>query len=323
MTKKSSRASDALPRRYFKEVRFRQIRALVELSRQRSFAATAAAMGLAVPSVWQQVRALEDEFGVPLVIAQGPQITLTEDGKLLVELAAPLVEGFESLKAVFADRQKNALRTLRIVAPASMLHGALRKPVAAFRRKHPEVRLTLIDQPSFVARKWLEDGDADIGIIGIAPDDPPMAQFRTWLLARYPFHLITPADHPLAQIKHLTLNQIVKSPLVLAGESSSSHRQIRQIIEKAGLSPQLNVTTTATHRALLLDYVAIRLGVTICTSAADTKLPKPGPGECQLAQRDVSALFGHEEVFIVQRKGRHELAHVRAFREAVIAACKV
>lgn len=320
MTKKPTFQDPTLPRRYFKEVRFRQIRALVELSRQRSFAATAATMGLAVPSVWQQVRALEDEFGVPLVIATGSQLSLTEDGQLLVELAAPLVEGFESLKAVFADRQKHSPRTLRLVAPASMLHGALRKPVAAFRRKHPEVRLTIIDQPSYAARELLEEGGADIGIIGIACDDSPMQQHHTWLLARYPFHLISPVDHPLATMKRLTLAEIVKTPLVLAGEASSSHRQIRQVFEKAGLAARMNVTTTATNRALLLDYVAIRLGITICTSAADTKLPRPGPGECELAQRDVSDLFGHEEVFIVQRKGRHELPHVRAFREAVTAA---
>ncbi|MBL9146470.1 MAG: LysR family transcriptional regulator [Verrucomicrobiaceae bacterium] len=322
MTKKPVATAKGLPRRYFKEVRFRQIRALVELSRHRSFAATAAAMGLAVPSVWQQVRALEDEFGVPLVIASGSQLELTEDGALLVEIASPLVEGFESLKAVFADRQRHSPRTLRIVAPSSMLHGALRKPVAAFRRKYPEVRLTIIDLPSYAARELLEGGGADIGVIGIACDDPPMPQHHLWLLARYPFHLISPVDHSLAQAKRLSLIEIVKSPLVLASDTSSSHRQIRQVFEKAGLAHRMNVTTTATNRALLLDYVAIRLGVTICTSAADTRLPRPGPGECELTQRDVSTLFGHEEVFIVQRKGRHELPHVRAFREAVAAAFK-
>ena len=80
-------------RRYFKEVRFRQIRALVELSRQGSFTSAATSLGLAVPSVWQQVRALEDEYGVQIVSSHGPQLSLTEDGQNLVEMATPLVEG--------------------------------------------------------------------------------------------------------------------------------------------------------------------------------------------------------------------------------------
>ena len=83
-------ATDSPTRRYFKEVRFRQIRALVELSRQGSFAATAAAMGLAVPSVWQQIRSLEDEYGVQFVVAEGSKVSLTDDGRALVDLGRSL-----------------------------------------------------------------------------------------------------------------------------------------------------------------------------------------------------------------------------------------
>jgi hypothetical protein len=57
-------------RRYFKEVRFRQIRALFEISRHVSFAAAARALGMATPSVWRQVRALEDDYGVRFVAAK-------------------------------------------------------------------------------------------------------------------------------------------------------------------------------------------------------------------------------------------------------------
>lgn len=84
----------------------------------------------------------------------------------------------------------------------------------------------------------------------------------------------------------------------------------------------MKVTTTATNRALLLDYVAIRLGITICTSANGAKLPRPGPGECKLTMRSLASLFGHEEVVLVQRKNRHELPHIRAFRELVLPVMK-
>jgi DNA-binding transcriptional LysR family regulator len=307
-------------RRYFKEVRFRQIRALVELSRRGSFASTATSLGLAVPSVWQQVRALEDEYGVQLVVAQGAQLSFTEDGKTLVDLATPLVDGFDSLREIFSDRHRTTPRTLTIVAPAPMLHGALRKPIATYRKKFPAINLTLIDRPSQIARELIEGGGADIAIIGIAQGEEPLTQFRVWPLANYPFQLICPHDHPLATARRLTLEDIVQHPLVLSVEESSSHRQIRHIIAQAGLAARMKVSTTATSRALLLDYVAIRLGVTICTSANDAKLPRPGAGECELTMRNLTALFGHEEVSLLQRKSRYELPHVRAFRELVVTA---
>ena len=313
-------ATQPSARRYFKEVRFRQIRALVELSRRGSFASTATSLGLAVPSVWQQVRALEDEYGVQLVVARGAQLSLTEDGQTLVDLATPLVDGFNSLREIFADRHHNTPRTLTIVAPAPMLHGDLRKPIAAYRKKFPAVNLTLIDRPSQLARELIEAGNADIAIIGIAKGDEPLSQFHVWPLGSYPFQLICPHDHPLATERRITLADIVQHPLVLSVEQSSSHRQIRHTFAQAGLGGRMKVTTTATSRALLLDYVSIRLGITICTSANDAKLPRAGAGECELTMRNLSALFGHEEVSLLQRKSRDELPHIRAFRELAVTA---
>jgi hypothetical protein len=36
--------------------------------------------------------------------------------------------------------------------------------------------------------------------------------------------------------------------------------------------------------------------------------------------RDITNLFGHEEIALLQRKGRHELPHVKAFRKMVLKA---
>jgi molybdate transport repressor ModE-like protein len=317
MPKKS--ASPKSPaRRYFKEVRFRQIRALVELARQGSFASAATSLGLAVPSVWQQVRALEDEYGVPLVVARGSVVSLTTDGQLLVDIAAPLVEGFDSLREVFTDRHRKQPRSLSIVAPAAMFSGPLRSRVIHYRKKHPEVRVRLIDRPSYTAREMMEADEADVAIMGIASGDDSLPQMQLTALVRYPFHVIYPEGHPLADKQRLTLADLVKHPLVLSGHASCSHRQIRHTFTQAGLVERLNVAMTATNPSLLLSYVSAGLGICIGTNASSMKLPRPLPGEPALIMRDATHLFGHEEVFFVQRKGRFEPPHVKAFRELVV-----
>jgi len=313
-------AADSPARRYFKEVRFRQIRSLVELSRQGSFAATAAAMGLAVPSVWQQIRSLEDEYGVQFVVADGSKVSLTDDGRMLVDLAAPLVESFDGLRAVFEDRRTSAARTLTVVAPSNMLSGALRRPIILYRQHHPKVKLVLLDRPSYLARQVIEQDAADLAIMGMAAGDEMMPQFQCLPLARYAFHLMCPADHALVKAKILTLAAIANEPLVLAPEESSSHRQIRRVFSRAGLAERMNVTMTATNRTLLLNYVAIGFGIALGTGAAGAKPPKRTTGEAEIVFRDAADLFGHEEVFLVQRKGRFEPEHVRTFRELVVKA---
>lgn len=310
-------SAESPARRYFKEVRFRQIRSLVELARHGSFAATASALELAVPSVWQQIRSLEDEYGVQLVVAEGSKVSLTEDGRMLVDLAAPLVESFDGLRAVFEDRRHTTARTLTVAAPAALLSGALRRPIILYRQHHPTVKLVLLDRPSYLARQIMEQDAADLAIMGMATGDEPLPQFDCRPLARFAFYLMCPAGHALARARQLTLAAIVDEPLVLAPEESSSHRQIRHVFAQAGLAGRMNVTMTATNRALLLNYVAIGFGISIGTSAASVKPPKRGAGEAEVVVREVASLFGHEEVFLMQRKGRFEPAHVRAFRGLV------
>ena len=138
------RSGHAEDRRYFKEVRFRQIRAIFEISKHGSFAAAARALGMATPSVWRQVRALEDDYGARFVAAKGRSVRLTEEGERLMRLAAPLVEGFDSLRKMFLDLQSGAERVLRLVAPASVLNSPLRHVIAEYRLSQPAVRLTLI-----------------------------------------------------------------------------------------------------------------------------------------------------------------------------------
>ena len=53
----------------YKEVRLQQLRSFCETARLGSLAAAAQALGLAEPTVWEQVHALERQFAAKLVEA--------------------------------------------------------------------------------------------------------------------------------------------------------------------------------------------------------------------------------------------------------------
>jgi DNA-binding transcriptional LysR family regulator len=308
-------------RRFFKELRFRQLRALVELSRQKTFSAMASTLGLSVVSAWRQVRSLEEEFGVQMVVTDGQQVSLTEDGRTLVEMSQPLVESFLSLRSVFEDRQSKAPRKLTVAAPAGVLSDALPEPVTRFRRKFPAVGLRLMDRPSRAATAALLAGQADIAIVGLTMADkqPPAVTMHS--LARYPIHLLCPPDHALARENRITVKQIAQYPLVLSSEDTSDRSQVDLIFARAGVLDQLNVTISATRLPLITGYVALGFGVALLAPGMSEPL-KPQRGQKPLVWRDVSHLFGHEDLVFLQRKGRFELPHVKAFRELVEAAFK-
>jgi molybdate transport repressor ModE-like protein len=314
--KRPTKPSD--DRRYFKEVRFRQIRALVETARCGSFAEASRRLGMATPSVWRQVRALEDDYGVQLVTAQGHDVRLTEDGERLVDLAAPLVEGFDSLKKVFNDQHGKAERHLRMAAPATVLNSTLRHIIADYRRTHPQVRLSLIDAPSRIAWQLLEAEKADLAIVG-APEGVPLpSRFQAVPLVKYPFEVVCLQSHPFAQLKAPKLRDILKQPLILAGEDSSSRMQLDHLVAKAGLSDRVNIIMTAGNVPSILNYVALGMGVAVLSRPATEALPVPADVKAHFIHRDVSTSLGHDHIVLLHPKGRHELAHVRAFREMVV-----
>lgn len=316
--------SDKTPRtkrRYFKETRFRQIRAFVELARRHSFTGAAHALGLSAPSIWQQIRALEDQFGAPLVEAHGHRVELTEDGRNFLELAAPLVESFDSLSAAFADRRKRTPRSLTVAAPASLLLGReLGEPILRYRQEFPEVHLTLLDRPSGLAVEFLQQERADLAVIAAPAEAAALPQFQTFLLTRFVYRLICREDHPLATERRISLRSLAREQLVLAAEESSSRKRVEQVFAEAGLRSKLQVNMTAGSLAVILTYVRLGFGISIAAMSEQATPAAASPGEQAIVYRDLSRLFGAEQIVLIERKGRHELPHVRAFREMVCEA---
>lgn len=303
--------------RYFKEVRFRQIRALVETAKHSSFAEASRQLGMSTPSVWRQVRALEDDYGVQLVTARGQDLRLTEDGERLVDLAEPLVEGFDSLKKVFADQHGKVQRNLRVVAPAAMLNGPLHQVIADYRVSHPQVRLSLMDAPSRQAWELLAADQADLAIVGAPHGKPLPARLEAVALMHRPFEVICQTGHPFAKIRSPKLRDILKQPLILTSEQSCSRIQFDHIVAKAGLSDQANVIMTTSNLTALFDYAAIGLGVSVLTRPTN-EVPQCSNSKDQLLSLNVSHCLGQEKIVLLHQRHRHELAHVRAFREMVV-----
>jgi molybdate transport repressor ModE-like protein len=304
------------PRRYFKEVRFRQIRALIEIADKGSFAEAARHMQLSTPSVWRQVRALETEFGVPLVNAQGRQLELTEHGRLLTELATPLVEGFHSLKRQFADRSGRLPRRLHLVVPTTILNGTLRDVIREYRELNPQVGLQLTDMPSRSAWEALAEGQADIALVNAPQGDQIPHTLEQTPLARFPFQISVPSGHPLLKTTRLTLRDVLRHPVILFGDNSSARLQFDHRVARAGLSSQVQIAMTAGNLSIMLQYAALGLGVVFLTRSSFEATPLP-PGLPPLVCRDVSHLLGFEQMVLLKRRRHHELPHVRQFRELV------
>lgn len=302
------------PRKYYKELRLQQLRSFCEAAQYKSLAGAATALGLSRPAVWQQVRALEREFGADLLRRSGRGVELTDAGRLLLELASPLVTGFDSIKAAFQDQRDDLVRSLSVAAPASVLANELSPCVVEFRRRHPSVILTLRDCTSRQAMRLVETGDADLAVIGCVEDEPHSRLLEYESLRQYPFLLVCSPKHELAQRNRINLSVLASYPMILMGEDSVTRGRAERVFESHGLRNRLNVVLSSTNDQLIADYVALGLGITVSPMDPTSK-------SCRaLHVRDVTRWFGHETYALVHKRGTVEPAHTQTFRRLILHA---
>ncbi|MCO8124443.1 LysR family transcriptional regulator [Stieleria sp. TO1_6] len=310
----------AQKRRYFKQLRIAQFRALIELSRGKGFAATAAALDLSTPSVWQQVRSLEQEFGVPLVNVIRQHVELTEQGKLLAELAQPVVAGFDSIIEQFTTLAGSIPLRLSIASPANILVNELPAPIRRYHEQFQDVELSLLDLSSNSARKLVEAGEVDLAVVGQI-DSTLSKTLIADQVTTFPFMLVCPVDHAILAKKRITVKSLVRYPLVMSSQGTNTRTRLDAVFSKADVLDKRRIVFETSSKDLLLQYVAAGFGITIVPLSPRYNLRAGAPyGDVrQLEFRNLSKTFGVEEIVILRGRHRREPEHQRAFRQLVLS----
>lgn len=301
-------------RRYFKELRLQQFRALMEVARKGTFTAAAEALGLSRTSVWQQIRSLEEDFGAELAVVRGHHLNLTPEGHLLLELIEPIVDGFDGVKASFQDRRGQLKRRLVVATTASLLNHELKDVVESFRKAHPDVTLSLVDRSSMAALELLAHGEADVAVIGSVSKIENADALQIRHLTHYPFILACPKKHDLNKLKTFKIADLARHPLILPSAGTNARSRIDEVFLNAGISEEIQLALDSNNAGLLLSYVEQGLGIALTSMS-----PRLAEScSARLALRDVSDLFGKEDILLVQRKQRHPLSHATAFVNVVL-----
>jgi DNA-binding transcriptional LysR family regulator len=282
--------------RYFKQVRFQQLRSFCEAVREQGFAGAAARLGISRPAVWQQVRALEREFGADFLVRRGGRLELTREGRLLSELAGPLVAGFDSIRQAFDERRAEEPRRMTVATTSGLLAGLLREPIRDFRRRHPSVQLGFLDRVSSEAVRLVAEGKADLGVVGHLEEEPEHPLLAYEIVASVPFHAVFPPGHALDRKPRIGLRDLLAHPLVLMAKGSRARTRVDRVLREAGVEGGLRLSMDTTNALMILEFVKLGLGVGIASFVASAA-PR-----WRLAARDVSRLFGRERVAVVRRK---------------------
>lgn len=217
----------------YKDISYPQLRSYCETVRHGSMSAAADALEVSHPTVWKQIRALEQLLGQTLIESDGRRSEITPAGRLLAELATPIISEFETLRHRFQNACETAPRTLSVAAPPRSYTDDLLGVINEFRASHPDVRLVMREVFESLGNEMLEAGEVDL-VIG----DSKCCRNPEELLYEKMYEIepmvIMPVGHPLAERRRILPKDLAKYP-VLNNRDSYADEEGRAILTKAGV----------------------------------------------------------------------------------------
>jgi DNA-binding transcriptional LysR family regulator len=212
-----------------------------------SFSAAAERLLLAQPSLSEQVRRLEAELGVALFTRVGRGIRPTDAARALRPHAeAALAAVAEAREAVVQQRElQGGIATFGTFGTARWYPGT--SIVAAFRRRHPKVRVRMVGQNSSEVAEAVRAGDLEAGLIALPIDDAGL-EVRPIMQDEI---LYVSAD-PARVRKPVTIRALAAAPLILTdtsyGLEDPTRRQLFELAQREGVTvePQIDVEDVET-----------------------------------------------------------------------------
>ena len=142
----------------------RKLTYFVAVSEQKSFTKAAEILRVAQPALGLQIRQLEQQLKVQLLVRHSRGVELTDAGVILLEHARDILERIDQARAAVRDSLPMQGERITIgMAPSisAMLSYPLIKLGA---QKFPNVTIVLVEELSSVLLEWLENGRIDIAI---------------------------------------------------------------------------------------------------------------------------------------------------------------
>jgi DNA-binding transcriptional LysR family regulator len=261
-----------------------RLRVLSEVVTRGSFSAAAEALSYTQSAVSQAVARLEAETGVTLVVRDRRGVRATAAGATLVEHAEAIFAQVDAAEADLAAVLGVRGGRLRVASFPSAGATLMPLAVATFRRRHPDVALTLAEgEPEEIAPR-LRAGEFDLALLFEFPGvrERPGAGLRTVALLEDPMHVALPADHPLAGKRALTLADLRDQDWVQTSASSPCARHVVRSCLAAGFEP--HATFESDDYETVQGLVAAGVGVALIPRLALTRV-HPGIVVRELAPR--------------------------------------
>lgn len=241
----------------------RQLRTFIHVAELGSFSKAAERLRIAQPALSRQIRMLEAELRVQLLVRHGRGVRLTDAGALFLDRAAGILRQIEQTRADVAAEAGEVAGEVSVGMPPSVgfvLTGPL---VETFRRTYPKVRLKVVEGVGGFVHEWMLGGKLDIAILYEPGSTRHLEVSPLWSERLY---LVGPAQAALSEAAPTPFADLDGLSLILPSAGHGLRGLLERQAAKSGI--RLAIEIEADAMRIQKDLTARSLGFTVLPFAA-------------------------------------------------------
>ena len=290
----------------------KQLEYFMALCQELHFTRAAEKLGIAQPSLSQQIRLLEHEIDTPLFDRIGKRTTITEAGKTLLHHCYNVFHELSQARAAISEIQGLKRGSLKIGALLTVADYLLPPTVIEFHRSYPNIELSVLGLRTGDIYSGLLQNELDLGIVFLPMEHDDLEAIP---LFKQHLALAAPIDHPVAKERFVTLDILKEIHSILLPDTYFLRQLINEQCRALEFVPQPVMEMTTMES--ITNMVRKGVGVTILPKGyleyIDDKLIRTIP-----IQRPILTT----QIGIVYRKNKYLCAASRVFMEQLIATIK-
>lgn len=265
---------------YTESMQLSQLAYFVAVAEEGSFTRAAERVGVAQPSLSQQVRALESDLGAVLVHRARGNISLTASGETLLPVARRMLADAETARREIRELAELGRGRVRLGATPSLCTGLLPAMLASYRQTYPGVDIVVHEGGSRDLQRELAEGALDLALVVDARlgDDPALATIP--LLAE-DLVIISRHGHPgPTRRARMSIAELKDVPLVMFRAGYDLRETTVAACRAAGFEPTFAIEGGEMDAVLEFVRAGIGLAVVPSTVVGDrfhtTRFAAPG-----------------------------------------------
>jgi molybdate transport repressor ModE-like protein len=269
-----------------------------EAAERGSFTAAARHLGVSQAAVSQRVQQLEAVVRTPLFRRGAGGVALTDAGRRLHDYARRILDLTAAAWADVTGTPAVVAGDLVLAASSIPGHHLLPPALAAYRERHPSVRVRVSVSDTDAVFADVEHGRAHLGFVG-GPGGGPHLEFRP--LAGDELVLVVQKGHPWCRKRGVSVAGLAAQPVIQRERGSGSRHCLERALERVGLAAAgLNVVLELGSNEAVKAAVLAGLGAAVLSRRAVEADVRAG----RLAALTVDGLPLARDLFLVRDRRR-------------------